>query len=117
MPPKFNGGVVGSTKLTPKLLDALAPPLSFTVTTIVAGPAMRVVPVIAPAEEMLKPAGNPVAEKVSGEMPPDAAIDAEYGVPTVPLFNVFVVMTSGAATMFTAKVFDTGVGKIDREES
>ena len=109
IPPKFNGGVVGSTKLTAKLLEALAPPLSLTVTTIVAGPAIRVVPVIAPAVEMLKPAGNPVAEKVRGEIPPDAAIDAEYGVPTVPLFNVLVVMTSGADTTLTAKVFVCGV--------
>ena len=64
---------------------------------------------IAPPAEMLKPSGSPVAEKVSGAIPPDAPTDAEYGVPTVPLGRLAVVMISGAATTFTLKVFVCGV--------
>src|SRR5439155_17918163 len=108
-PAKFNGGVAGSTKLTPKFFEVLAPPLSFTVTTMVAAPGVVGVPVIAPAAEMLRPSGSPVAEKVSGAVPPDAPMEAAYGVPTVPLGRLAVVMISGAATTFTLNVLVCGV--------
>ena len=109
MPPKFNGGVAGSTKLTRKVLRCARAALSFTVTTMVAAPGAVGVPVIAPAAEMLRPSGSPVAEKVSGVVPPDAPIEAEYAVPTVPLGRLAVVMISGAATTFTLNVFVCGV--------
>ena len=64
MPPKFNGGVAGSAIVTAKFRVKLAPPPSFTVTTIVESPGTVGVPVMAPDAEMLRPVGNPVAENV-----------------------------------------------------
>src|SRR5450759_1757311 len=86
-----------TTTSTGKLLEVLAPAASFTVTTMVAGPAAVGVPEIAPAADMLRPAGSPLALKVSGAVPHDAAKLAEYAAPTVPLGADAVVIASGGA--------------------
>src|SRR5271165_3158439 len=65
------------------------------------------VPVIWPAVEILKPAGNPVAVKVYGAVPPLATtFVGVYGVPTIPTGGVRGVMLSGVTT-FTVVVPDT----------
>src|SRR5450759_2067890 len=100
---RFSGGVEGNPMVTGKLLEVLAPAASFTVTTMVAGPAAVGVPEIAPAADMLRPAGSPLALKVSGAVPPDAAKLAEYAVPTVPMGAEAVVIASGAGAMVTGE--------------
>src|ERR1035437_10386551 len=103
MPAKFSGGVGGSPMIKGKLLEVLAPAASFTVTTMVAAPAAVGVPKMAPAADMLRPAGSAVALKVYGAVPPDAMKDAEYAVPTVPLGAEVVVIASGAGAMVTGE--------------
>src|ERR1035437_5439443 len=96
---KFSGGAEGSPMVTGKLLEVLAPEASFTVTTMVAGPGAVGVPEMAPAADMLRPAGSPLALKVSAAVPPDAAKLAEYAVPAVPLGAEAGVIASGAGAM------------------
>src|SRR5450759_3118184 len=98
---KLSGGAGGSPIVTAKLFDALAPDESFTVTTLVVAPGVVGVPEIAPAADMLSPAGSPLALKVYGAVPPDATKLAAYAVPTVPLGADAVVMIRGAGAMVT----------------
>src|ERR1035437_818569 len=110
MPAKFSGGVGGSPMIKGKLLEVLAPAASFTVTTMVAAPAAVGVPEMAPAADMLRPAGSAVALKVYGAVPPDAMKDAEYAVPAVPLGAEAVVITSAGGTM--VRLTDTALAKL-----
>src|ERR1035437_5485799 len=100
---RFSGGVAGSPMVTGKLLEVLPPAASFTVTTRVAAPGAVGVPEMAPAADMLRPAGSPLALKVNGGVPPDAAKDAESAVPAVPLGAEAVVITRGAGAMVRLK--------------
>src|ERR1035437_10313292 len=100
---RLSGGAAGSPIVTAKLLLVLAPEESFTVTTIVAAPGVVGVPEIAPAADMLSPAGSPLALKVYGAAPPDAAKLAAYAVPTVPFGADAVVMIRGAGAMVMVK--------------
>ena len=107
---KLSGGVGGSPIVTAKLWEVLAPEESFTVTTMVAAPGAVGVPEIAPAADMLMPAGSPLALKVYGAIPPDAAKLAAYAVPTVPLGADAVVIANAAAAMVMVKDFVTTAG-------
>ena len=102
---RLSGGAGGKAKVTGKLLEVLAPVASFTVTTKVAEPATVGTPEIVPAADMLRPAGNPVALKDSGAVPPEAEKLAVYAVPTVPFGAEVVVITRGAGAMVTLKDF------------
>src|ERR1019366_4298242 len=61
---RLSGGAGGSPIVTAKLLEVLAEEESFTVTMIVAAPGAVGVPEVAPAADMLRPAGSPLALKV-----------------------------------------------------
>src|ERR1039458_3229637 len=100
---KLSGGVGGSPIVTAKLWEVLGPEESFTVTTMVAAPGAAGGPEIAPAADMLMPAGSPLALKVYGAIPPDAAKLAAYAVPTVPLGADAVVIANAAAAMVMVK--------------
>ena len=101
MPVTLRAGAGGSAIVTAKLFDALTPAASLTLTTMVAAPGAVGVPEIVPAADMLRPAGSPLALKVYGAVPPDAAKPALYAVPTVPLGAEAVVIANAAGTMVT----------------
>ena len=103
MPAKFNGGVAGSAITMLNALLVLVPALSRTVTVTLDVPGAVGVPDMAPAADMVRPPGKPVALHASGGTPPVAANDAVYAVPTVPLAADVVVITSGAGAMVTVK--------------
>lgn len=63
-PVTFRVGAGGRATVNWKLWLAVVPALSFTVTETLADPGAVVVPVMAPPEEIERPAGNPVALKV-----------------------------------------------------
>src|SRR5581483_11219652 len=56
------------------------------------------VPVIAPEEFIVRPAGNPLTDQVYGKVPPLPAMLAEYWTPTIPPDSV-VVLIDGPAAM------------------
>ena len=94
-PVTFTAGAVGSATVTLKLLVAVAPVLSRTVTVIVDVPGVEGVPEKAPLEERLTPAGSPLAVHVNGGTPPVALSEPVNGVPRVGVGIVPVVIDRG----------------------
>src|SRR5690348_12220740 len=93
IPAKFSGGVAGSAIAMVNSLAVVVPAASRTVTVTLDVPGAVGVPAIAPAVDMLRPPGKPVALHASGATPPVAANAAVYADPTVPLAAAVVVIT------------------------
>ena len=78
--------------------EATVTPVAATPSVTESGNGVVEVPVITPALDKVKPAGNvpALSDHVNGAVPPDAASVVDgYAVPTVPLGRVDVVMVGG----------------------
>jgi hypothetical protein len=84
--------------------EALLAPVTRTVKLEVA--AAVGVPPSTPAEDRVRPAGNVPADtdQLYGVVPPVAANDWLYAVPTVPAGNGLTVLIVGVATAFTVRL-------------
>lgn len=101
-------GVTSAATLTVKFALAFTPPASVTVIVKLELPAAVGVPVIAPPEASVSPAGSVplVTAKLYGVVPLIASTVAVYAAPTVPAGKEFVTIDTGvaAATTFSESV-------------